>query len=232
MYTFTYYFLIFIIYAILGWIMETCLCSISQKKLVNRGFLIGPYCPIYGWGCLAIIFLLKPYTKDPLVLICMTIIICSILEYFTSWIMEKIFHARWWDYSNKKYNIEGRICLKNSIFFGIGGVLVLLIIQPFVENILNSIDKNVLIIIGTILFIIFLIDNICSFVIIGKMRIVVNKVRSDISDEIGKRVKEIVFNQSIFSRRLLIAYPDIKLPDIKIKRLHKKHFINHKKASK
>ena len=152
----------------------------------------------------------------------MALLICSILEYFTSWLMEKFFNARWWDYSTQKFNLEGRICLKNSILFGLGGVLVLLVFQPIIENLLSYVPRSFIFFISSFILIIYIIDNICSFVIIKKMRLVVNKVRSDISDEIGRRVKEIIFNQSIFSRRLLLAYPDIKIPNIKIKKLRLK----------
>ena len=202
--------------------METCLCSFKQKKIVNRGFLIGPYCPIYGWGALIIILTLTKYKNDPFIIFGMALLICSILEYFTSWLMEKFFNARWWDYSTQKFNLEGRICLKNSILFGLGGVLVLLIFQPIIENLLSYVPRPFIFFISSFILIIYIIDNICSFVIIKKMRLVVNKVRSDISDEIGRRVKEIIFNQSIFSRRLLLAYPDIKIPNIKIKKLRLK----------
>ena len=104
-----FYFLLFISYSVIGWIMETILKTIEYKKFVNRGFLIGPYCPIYGCGALLMTFLLQGYAEDPIVLFVFNIIICSILEYSTSYIMEKIFKARWWDYSYTKYNINGRI---------------------------------------------------------------------------------------------------------------------------
>ena len=222
MYNFLYYFFIFMIYSIAGWIMETVICSITQRKIVNRGFLIGPYCPIYGWGSLIITFTLSDYYNDPFVLFGMSTIICSILEFFTSWIMEKFFNARWWDYSHDRFNIEGRICLKNSLLFGLGGFLIIVLFNPIINKVLTYIPSSIIMISSSILFILYIIDNICSFVVIRKMRLIVTKVRSDISDEIGRRVKEIIFNQSIFSRRLLIAYPDIKIPNIKIKRLKRK----------
>ena len=87
------------IYSIMGWIMEVTCKSIEAKKIINRGFMIGPYCPIYGWGALAITILLKRYIDDWIVLLFMSIITCGILEYATSYVMEKLFHARWWDYS-------------------------------------------------------------------------------------------------------------------------------------
>ena len=219
---FLYYFLVFIIYSILGWIIETCFCSFKQRKLVNRGFLIGPYCPIYGLGAIIIILTLSKYSNNPFILLGMSFLICSFLEYFASWLMEKIFNARWWDYSNAKMNLEGRVCLKNSILFGIGGTLTILVFQPTIEYLLSYLSIAMIEFSSIFLLIIFIIDNICSFVIIKKMRFVVTKIRSDISDEIGKRVKEIIFNQSIFSRRLLIAYPDIKIPNIKIKKKKRK----------
>ena len=88
------YFLLFMSYAFLGWCMEV-ICKLFQyKRFINRGFLIGPYCPIYGWGALAITILLKRYTYDVIVLFVMSVIICSFIEYFTSYFMEKKFHAR------------------------------------------------------------------------------------------------------------------------------------------
>ena len=105
------YFLFFIIYSFLGWIIEVILCSIIEKKIVDRGFLIGPICPIYGCGAVIITLALSSYKDDWIVVFCMAVILAGALEYFTSYAMEKIFHARWWDYSNNKFNINGRICL-------------------------------------------------------------------------------------------------------------------------
>lgn len=105
------YFLYFIIYSFLGWFMEVCVSLWNKHKFINRGFLIGPYCPIYGWGCLAIILVVGKDTSDILGVFLKAILICSLLEYFTSYFMEKIYNVRWWDYSNKKFNINGRICL-------------------------------------------------------------------------------------------------------------------------
>ena len=93
------YFLLFIIYSIMGWIMEVVNQIVSQKKFVNRGCLIGPYCPIYGCGAVLITVLLNKYLNDPITFLIMAILLCGILEYLTSYIMEKVFNLRWWDYS-------------------------------------------------------------------------------------------------------------------------------------
>ena len=141
---FTKYFLLFMMYSTLGWIMEVTCKLFEKKKFINRGFLIGPYCPIYGFGCLGMIILLKKYLNDPLALFVMATVICSILEYATSYIMEKLFNARWWDYKNKKYNINGRICLETMLPFGILGCLVMYFINPFFTTILNHIPSTIL----------------------------------------------------------------------------------------
>ena len=121
-------FIIFMFYSFVGWIIESAYVYYCTKKIMNRGFLIGPCCPIYGFGCLIFILILPKYLDDPIVLFVLAATICSVLEYITSWIMEKLFKARWWDYSNKKFNINGRICLENAMGFGLGALLVMYII--------------------------------------------------------------------------------------------------------
>jgi len=101
------YFLYFIIYSFMGWMMEVICKLFELKRFVNRGFLIGSICPIYGYGVLGIILLVGRNTTDLLSVFLKSILVCSILEYFTSYLMEKLFHARWWDYSRRKYNING-----------------------------------------------------------------------------------------------------------------------------
>lgn len=141
---FLFYFLFFLLYAFLGWCMEVIVCSIPAKKFINRGFLVGPYCPIYGIAALAMFLTLGKYTEDPPVLFLIVFTSGSLLEYLTSFIMEKLFHARWWDYSKKKFNINGRVCLENSICFGILGCILMYVTNPFVVFLLNSFSKNLL----------------------------------------------------------------------------------------
>ena len=127
----------FFIYSFLGWVMETCYVSILDKKFINRGFVNGPFCTIYGFGALAVYFILKPFENNILILFIMGIIVPSILEYFTGWLMEVIFKTTWWDYSNYRFNIKGRICLLNSIIWGVLTVALFLVIQPFVNFIIS-----------------------------------------------------------------------------------------------
>ena len=137
MYNFKIYFLLFIIYAFLGWVIEEINEVVTTKKFVNRGFLIGPYCPIYGFGGLIITFLLTKYNNDLLILFVLSVVIFSCLEYFTSYLLEKLFDARWWDYTNRKYNLNGRICLETMIPFGLLGIFVIHYSNPFILKILT-----------------------------------------------------------------------------------------------
>ena len=208
------YFMLFFIYAILGWIIETTLVSIEKRKFVNRGILIGPYCPIYGFGGLAITILLKNYTKDPIVLFLMAVIICGTLEYFTSYIMEKIFKARWWDYSAKKYNINGRICLETVVPFGILGCLVMYVLNPITFKYLNMLSNSMLNIISAICFTIFITDNIVSYNVISSFTKTVKTINvgkiKDNTEEITKKVREVLIGKSFFNKRLMEAYPNLQ----------------------
>lgn len=204
--TISLYFLLFILYSFLGWCMETVFCFYETKKWVNRGFLIGPVCPIYGCGCLLMIFLLQRYLEDPIVLFVMAMLICSLLEYFTSYIMEKLFKARWWDYSHLKYNINGRICLTNILLFGLLGLLIMYIVNPFVLNILEKINGDVLTGIAIVLFIIFLVDNIVSLKIISGFKNVAKSVKKDSTEEITKKVRELLTSRGGLYKRLVSAF--------------------------
>lgn len=203
------YILIFFIYAIAGWIMESTMISIKNKKFVNRGFLIGPICPIYGYGVVLITVLLKKYQDDIVVTFFMSIIICGVLEYLTSFFMEKIFNARWWDYSKRKFNINGRICLENLVLFGIASCFIVYIVNPFIMQKIELIPELVQNIVIVVLLLIHLIDNIVSYKIILNLKRVSNEIE-DNTIEISEKVRNIIHNKSIFHRRLINAFPDIK----------------------
>lgn len=205
--------ILFFIYSVLGWIVEVIDVFIKTHKLSNRGFLIGPYLPIYGSGCILIIILLNNQTNDLISLFLKSMIICSILEYFTSYIMEKIFKTRWWDYSDRKYNINGRICLVNMFFFGILGCILLYIINPLFTSFLLMINSNIRYILGIIIIIIFIVDFIISFKIIFNISKVVKSVAKDSTDEISKKVKQILNNSRIY-KRIIKAFPKISISKI------------------
>lgn len=207
---FLFYFLLYIVYSMIGWILEMFYVNIKNKTFTNRGFLIGPYCPIYGTAALAMILILSKYKDDIIILFFVGIVISSFLEYLTSYILEKVFKARWWDYSNKILNIDGRVCLVNSIQFGLLCILLINYINPFIINIMNSIPVKTLNIISIIVMIIFLTDCILSFNIIFKIKKSAENLRKDYTDEISNKVKEILMNQSKLFSRFLRAFPNFK----------------------
>lgn len=133
----------FAIYSCAGWLFESILCSVSEHRFINRGFLNGPICPIYGAGALAAVLFLGGIGTIP-VLFCWGAIVCSIIEYATSWLMEKIYHARWWDYSDRFLNLNGRICVPATLLFGFFTTLVVSVIQPALTALLSALDTRVL----------------------------------------------------------------------------------------
>ncbi len=204
-------FLLFLMFSFLGWLMEEVYAYIENGKISNRGFLIGPICPIYGVGALLIITLLEKYQNDILALFVMSTLLGAILEYLTSYIMEKIFKVRWWDYSNYKFNINGRICLSVSVIFGFLGIVTIYILKPFFESILSFFPEIVLIIIAICLGIVFITDIIISGNVISKINKVDLSGARDVTDEITNRVRKSLTKHSIFTRRLANAFPDFKV---------------------
>ena len=133
------YLCFFIIFSFMGWIYETNFCTIKRGKWENRGFLFGPICPIYGIGATAISFLIHQMSNhniefEPWQIFMIAVIGSAILEYVTSWVLEKLFHAIWWDYSELPFNIRGRVSLFTSLGFGFAGILVVYFIAPITEK--------------------------------------------------------------------------------------------------
>ena len=207
------YFLYFIIYSFIGWSIEVIDKFFEFKRFINRGFLIGPICPVYGYGVLAILLVTGDNTSDPLAVFLKSILICSVLEYFTSYFMEKIFKARWWDYSKNKFNINGRICLETMLPFGILGSLVVYFIHPFIKGILSNFSNGLLITISIVLFVIYMIDNIISFNVMNKIKKEIKKQREDSTEIIRKKVLEFIDANSILYRHIKNAFPKFKIYD-------------------
>ena len=207
-----YYFLLFLIYSFIGWLIEVIGKLIEKHKFINRGFLIGPICPIYGHGCILMILTLSRYKDNPLVLFVNAIFICSLLEYFTSYFMEKIFKARWWDYSTKRFNLNGRICAETMIPFGILGTLVICVINPIFEYLLNLFNFETIKITAIVLFIIYIIDYTISLIIMFGFKGTLKTVEKDGTEEITKKVKKILINKNVLYKRLVEAFPNFMNP--------------------
>lgn len=133
----------FFIYSFLGWAWESAYVSIKNKKFVNRGFINGPLCTIYGAGAVTIYLLLRPFEKNLALLYLGGVISATALEYVTGWIMETVFRTRWWDYSNKKFNLHGYISLASSLLWGAFSILLFKLLQPFVSWITSLYPQSI-----------------------------------------------------------------------------------------
>ncbi len=171
------YFFWLVVYSVIGWVYESALESFRQKKLVNRGFLNGPYCPIYGFGSLLDVIILGNLRYNAFLLFVSSAVLTCILEYMTSVVMEKIFNVRWWDYNDfkftvfgkeifvGKFNINGRICLVGALAFGTLSILLVYFIHPFIESVTNRFSYPLFHYVCGGLFILILID--CLHTILG-----------------------------------------------------------------
>lgn len=174
---------LFLIYAVIGWLWETPYVSFSQKQYINRGFLRGPYIPIYGLACLTIIFsmsIFSVYDNNNIIVILIQIIYISLIsaiwEYFTSWGLEKLFKTRWWDYSSHKFNLNGRVALDYTVLFGIGGYLLWRFVNPIFESFYSSVSSDLLELFILTFYIVFIIDNIYTFRDLLRLRDVIIKL--------------------------------------------------------
>ena len=214
-----YTFLIFVFTSILGYFIEVLWIFIRTRKLVNRGFLCGPIIPIYGIGALLVLYTLLRYYEDPVVVFVFGMIITSSLEYFTSFILEKIFHNKWWDYSSVPYNLNGRICLTNSLAFGALSLVIVYFLAPFLVMIFRLFSFKVWNIVAIVIFIIFVLDVIYSVVIAYNLRhriIIVEELKNEKLSMIPKifdnKIKESIAGFKAFPTRLLKAFPDLEKP--------------------
>lgn len=203
------------IYSFCGWIIEMIYVGVSQKKIINRGFLLGPYLPIYGVAGILMTFILNFYINYPLFLFLNAIIIGSIVEYFTGYAMEKIFKAKWWDYKDVPFNLNGRICLQNSILFGILGTILVYYINPFLYSCLNQIPHPILYFISGLLLSLFVIDTIISCNIIKQLKLTASALKKDYTDEMSHKVREALASKNWSFRRILNAFPNFTFLNIK-----------------
>ncbi len=220
-------YILFWLYAILGYLMEVIRIFIKEKKFVNRGFLLGPYCPIYGVGGV-LLSLINGYKDDPFIVFSVSIVICSFIEYLASYILELIYKVRWWDYSDRFLNVNGRICLTNTIEFGVLGMLIVCYFNPILIDFITSININLRHIISITLLIITTLDIFITGTILFDIRenvlkfknktINIFKSNKDNTEEVSKKVKEMLKEKSFLHKHMLKAYDNLKV--------YKNHFIN------
>lgn len=155
---FFYIFYLFFVYSFIGWIYESLLVSVQKRTPINRGFLNGPVIPIYGLGALVIYLVLWRFRENPLLIFAGGALLATVLEYVTSLLMELIFHTKWWDYSNYRYNIGGRVCLGVSLLWGMFSVLLLKGLHPLMDRLILNIPRRMGEISGYVIILLFLAD--------------------------------------------------------------------------
>ena len=185
---------IFIIYAFLGWCTEVAYAAVDTGKFVNRGFLNGPYCPIYGCGIVIVVSILNPIKDNLFVLFFGSLLLTTVLEFLTGFLLEKIFHNKWWDYSDYPFNIKGYVCLKFSLYWGLACTFVMDIIHPMIYKLISILPFVAGVIILLVIMVIFTTDIVISVLTILKLN---QRLKSmddiakrinNISDEIGEKV--------------------------------------------
>ena len=196
---FYYLMLYFFVYGFLGWCTEVAFAAVKEQKFVNRGFLNGPICPIYGVGVSAVVFFLEPYSHKLLLLYVASVIIVTLIEGLTGWIMDVLFHSKWWDYSDMKFNIGGYVCLTFSLIWGVACVAIMKFIHPLIHKVLTFIPHTLGVIIIVILAAALIADLSVTVSAILKFNKHLEKMEKiakelhEISDQIGDDISEKVF---------------------------------------
>ena len=205
--------ILFFIFSVLGWMMQVTLKYLQYHLFINRGFLIGPYCPIYGGGVVAVTVLvggLIGYKGTFIETFFAGFVICGALEYFTSWYMEKLFHARWWDYSQKPMNLYGRIWIGNLILFGIASVIIVKGIAPAYFNWIDKANPHIVSILALIIIVVILTDAIVSHFLLNIVKTEIDNTQGDDTEEISKDIHALLSNRSLLIRRIHEAYPNLE----------------------
>lgn len=208
----SYLILLFFAFSVLGWIMEVILKFIQYRRFINRGFLAGPYCPVYGAGAVLItvaahIFADMESSFSSAFLI--SFFLCGALEYSVSLYLEKRFHARWWDYSTKPMNLNGRIWIGNLLLFGLGGTVIIKVIDPFFFHLIGQMSEHARLVCSCLVVAIIASDFIASHFIMKLIRVSVENSEADNTEAIGKEIRMLLGNRSVFYRRVLEAYPTV-----------------------
>ena len=187
---------IFIIYAFIGWCAEVSFAAVDNGKFVNRGFLNGPYCPIYGCGVVIVVAVLTPIKESLFILFLGSMLLTTVLEFLTGFILEKVFHNKWWDYSDKPFNIMGYVCLKFSILWGLACTFIMKVLHPSIYKFITIIPHVLGIILLSIIMTAFFIDlgvTVSTILKFNKRLKLMDEVAQkmhQLSDEIGENIYE------------------------------------------
>ena len=204
--------LLFFAYAFLGWCIEVTLKYFQLHRFINRGFLTGPWLPIYGSGAALITIAVKglsPLESSVGTTFMVSFILCGVVEYMTSFVLEKRFHARWWDYSQKPMNLHGRVWIGNLILFGLGGVLIVEMINPLLLRLSGHLSFRLRETLAIILSSIFTADYVMSHFVLKLVKTGVENSEADDTEAINKEIRLLLNDRSFFHRRFAEAYPEV-----------------------
>ena len=161
----------FLVYSCIGWCLEVIFAAVTTGELVNRGFLNGPVCPIYGFGMIIVLFVLTPLQHSVLLLYIGGVILPSALELVGGWVLYKIYHTRWWDYSDYPFNIGGYICLEFCLLWGVGTLVMMKAVHPAIASILAMIPPSVGLILMILLYLVYAADLVVTtFTAVGLVK--------------------------------------------------------------
>ena len=204
--------LLFFAYAFLGWCIEVTLKYFQFHRFINRGFLTGPWLPIYGSGASLITVVIKglaPLEFSVGTTFIVSFLLCGFLEYMTSYVLEKRFHARWWDYSRKPMNLHGRVWIGNLVLFGLGGVVIVDLINPLLLRLSAHMSFPLREIMAVSLSAVFVADYVTSHFVLKLVKTSVELSEADDTEAISKEVRLLLSDRSVFHRRFAEAYPEV-----------------------
>ena len=204
--------LLFFAYALLGWCIEVTLKYFQFHRFINRGFLTGPWLPIYGSGAVLITLAvdgLAPLESSVGTTFALSFVLCGTVEYMTSFVLEKRYHARWWDYSQKPMNLHGRVWIGNLILFGLGGVLIAKVLNPVFLGVFGMLTLSGREILSAGLGGLFLADCVMSHFVLKLVKTGVESSEADNTEEISREVRLLLRDRSVFHRRFADAYPEV-----------------------
>ena len=185
---------LFFVYAFLGWCTEVGFAAVRHGKFVNRGFLNGPICPIYGFGVLLVILLLERLQYNLILLFLGSVLVTSAIEFVTGWILEVAFHAKWWDYTENRFNLKGYICLEFSLLWGLAATFIVRIVHPIIVHFIDGLPYTLLAVTSSVFLALTICDLIATVAAIHKLQkrlIILTKLAEDIhgvSDKIGDSI--------------------------------------------
>ena len=202
----------FFIYSFLGWNLEVIYYGVTEERFINRGFLTGPWLPIYGTGavlCTVGVQGLAPLESGYGTTFVICFVLCGTLEYMTSFVMEKRFHARWWDYSKKPMNLHGRVWIGNLVLFGLGGVLIVHVFDPLLCRLFALISLPVRELTASVLSAVIAADFVMSHFVLKLVKTGVEQSQADNTEQISREVRLLLSDRSVFHRRFADAYPEV-----------------------